>query len=207
MALSQPPENLDPDDERALIECVRAGDGKALEMLLEHHQHRVFRTACGLCRGDEDAAREITGKVLESAWRNLAAFRGESRLSTWFHTMTVNFFKNHVKSSGRRARHFVANESLDGESGGASILELQPDTRPSPREVAAANETQSALEDLAHELPEEFRVPLQMRFLEDLSYDEISEALGIPVGTVKSRINRARKQLREAVQSRKETSR
>lgn len=207
MALSQPSENLDPDDERVLIERTRAGDGKALEMLLEHHQHRVFRTACGLCRGDEDAAREVTGKVLESAWRNLGTFRGESRLSTWFHTMTVNFFKNHVKSTGRRAKHFVANEPLDGEPGGATVLEMQPDTRPSPRDVAAANETQASLEDLVHDLPEEFRVPLQMRFVEDLSYEEISEALGIPVGTVKSRINRARTQLREAVQLRKESSR
>ena len=194
--MSDPSERLDPAMEAGWIARARQGDRAALESLLAAHQDRVFRTALGLLGGNDEAAQEVAQEVLVSAFRNLQNFRGESRFATWLYRMTVNFAKNHQVAQGRRRSRFV---SLDQPT------ELDDPERPSreyaaggvsPREQAAGHEMMATLMERMQGLPEEYRSVLVLRYIEDRSYEEIAEALEIALGTVKSRVNRARAELR-----------
>jgi RNA polymerase sigma-70 factor (ECF subfamily) len=187
---------LPPDQEKLLIDKARGGDSAAMDALLSAHQDRVYRTALGLLGGDAEAAFEVAQEVLVSVFRHLEQFRGESRFSTWLYRMTVNFSKNRSVATGRRNARFV---SLDAPPKGDDE-EARPrehaTERPSPREEAAGGEMMTLLMARMEELPEEFRSVLVLRYVEDRSYEEISETLGVPLGTIKSRINRGRGELR-----------
>lgn len=194
-------ENTSPGDlanEAALIARAQAGDEAAVETLLAAHQDRVFRTALSLSGGDEEAAREIAQDVLISAYRHLAQFRGESRFSTWLYRMTVNFSKNRHVAEGRRARRFTSLDSLGPARNDEAPRPYDaPDTQPSPRTLAAGRQLLQLLFERLHLLPEEFHAVLHLRYVEDRPYEEIADLLAIPLGTVKSRINRGRRELRK----------
>lgn len=185
----------DPEAERLLVERAQQGDYLALEELLSAHQDRVFRTALGIVGGNEEAAQEVAQEVLISAFRHIQQFRGASKFSTWLYRMTVNFAKNRAVAYGRRKARFV---SLDAPAPGDE--EHAPrDHRAeqvSPREAAHGAELMELLHENLGKLTEEYRTVLVLRFIEDVSYEEIATLLAIPVGTVKSRINRARRELR-----------
>jgi RNA polymerase sigma-70 factor (ECF subfamily) len=189
-------DQLDADAERALIARAQAGDGPSLERLLAVHQDRVWRTALGMMGGDSESAWEVAQEVLVSAWRHIGQFRGGARFSTWLYRMTANFVKNHRVASGRRAARFVSMDSpVGGEEDQDRPREFS-DGAPSPRARAAGSEMLERLHECLGELPEEFRGVLAMRYIEDMGYEEIAEALDLPLGTVKSRINRGRRELR-----------
>jgi len=186
-----------PGDDQWL-EAARAGDRRALERLLSGCQDRVYRTALGYLGGNEEAAMEVAQDVLISVARNLGQFRGESRFTTWLYRMTMNYAKNHQVASNRRSARFVSlTPASTTESGDEQ--ERPRDLHAggiSAREAAAQAESVSILHARLQQLPEEFRSVLMLRFIEDQSYEEIAEALAVPVGTVKSRINRGRGELR-----------
>lgn len=189
-------ERLDPAVEAGWIARARQGDRAALESLLAAHQDRVFRTALGLLGGNEEAAREVAQEVLVSAFRNLHSFRGESRFATWLYRMTANFVKNHQVAQGRRKARFVSlDHSGDPDDPDGPAREYAAGGV-SARDQAAGNEMMAVLMERMQLLPEEYRSVLVLRYIEDRSYEEIAEALGIALGTVKSRVNRARAELR-----------
>lgn len=185
--------------ESELIDRAQNGDEAAMDILLKTHQDRVFRTALGLVGGDEEAALEIAQDVLISAFRHLHQFRGASKLSTWLYRMTVNFAKNRAVSRGRRSARFVSLSNPISSDSQERVQRDVPEDKPLPRDEAAGRETIEILRDRIAELPEEFRAALMLRYFEDLSYEEIAEALEVPIGTVKSRINRGRAELRKSM--------
>lgn len=186
----------DAVSEQVLIEKARAGDGVALESLLEMHQDRVFRTALGLVGGDEEAALEVAQEVLTSAWKHFAQFRGASKFSTWLYRMTVNFSKNRAIAQGRRAARFVSMETTVDHADPEAPQRDFADAAQSPRDQLAGQEMLQIVFARIGQLPEDFRTVMVLRYMEDRSYEEIADLLELPLGTVKSRINRGRTELR-----------
>lgn len=186
---------------RALVErCQQGGPAAqaAFDELLTAHQDAVYRAALRLM-GDPDEALELAQDVLVTAFRKIAQFRGEAKFSTWLHRITLNLARNRWKSASRRPR------ALSLETGAAS-LDLDgdeprpldaPDASPSPRRRAETQEVFDALERAIAALPEPFREVVVLRHSQDLSYEEIAQALDAQIGTVKSRLARARELLRE----------
>jgi RNA polymerase sigma-70 factor (ECF subfamily) len=189
---------MDHEQEKTLIDRARKGDRSAMDQLLAEHQDRVFRTALGLLGGNEDAACEVAQEVLVSAFRNISQFRGDARFSTWLYRMCVNYSKNWQSSDGRRRARFVSMDSgrSDPEEDDPRPMDFAAQG-PSARELAAGTELGELLQHNLARLPEEFREVLVLRYIEDASYEEIAAALNTPLGTIKSRINRARSELRK----------
>jgi RNA polymerase sigma-70 factor (ECF subfamily) len=188
-------------EEAALIEKAQRGDQAAMETLLSSHQDRVYRTVLGLVGGNAEAAFEIAQEVLVSAYRHIGQFRGASKFSTWLYRMAVNYTKNHKVARGRRDARFVSMDApRRNDSSGDEVPMDFAAEQVSAREHAAGAEMLDLLKERLGELDPDFRTVIVLRYLEDRSYEEIAEALGIPEGTVKSRINRARSELRRLMQ-------
>ncbi len=193
-------DELDPLREQQLIEQARSGDSQAMEQLLSAHQDRVYRTALSLAGGDQEAALEIAQNVLISASRSLGRFRGDARLSTWLYRMTANFRHNYETAQRRRRERFVSLDApVPGSENhdGRELHERFRASNPGPREVAEAHELEDRVTSAMQQLPAEFREALHLRYVEDLSYEEIAAILEVPAGTVKSRISRGRAELRQ----------
>lgn len=194
--MSESVEQEELERERRLLDSARAGNRPALETLLRMHQDRIYRTALSFLGGDSEGAMEVAQDVMISMAKNLSTFRGDSRLTTWLYRMTINYGKNWLAAKGRRTARFVSMEQpAHGDEEGGRTYDA-PDKAPTPREQAAISEMQALVQARLAQLPEEFRSAMILRFVEDRSYEEISEALGVPIGTVKSRINRGRAELK-----------
>ncbi len=184
------------EEERRLVERCREGDLEAFDCLLGRHQDAVYRTALRLL-GDPEEAMDLAQDVLVTAFRKIAQFRGESRVSTWLYRITVNLARNRWKSASRRPIVL----SLDGnphehdDNPGPGIQVASGN--PGPREHAAGREILEALDREVGQLEDGYREVIVLRHVENLSYDEIAEALGVNLGTVKSRLARARNLLRK----------
>jgi RNA polymerase sigma-70 factor (ECF subfamily) len=175
--------NTTPDT--GLVLAARAGDARAMETLLGRH-FAMVRAVChriaGASRDGDDATQEAMIRIV----RGIDRFDGRSSFSTWAYRIASNSALDELRRRGRRpALHLVD----DGE-------------RPDPvdelaeRTVTASGDRE-AVQQALQQLPEDFRIPVVLRDVADLDYDEIAESLGIPIGTVKSRIARGRRQLVE----------
>lgn len=190
-----PAGDLDPAHERDLVSRAQAGDEAALEALLSACQDRVYRTALRFSAGDEESAAELAQEVLVAAYRKIRKFRGDSRLHTWLYRITANLAKNRYVVQNRERKRF---SSLDAPLGDDSGRPRDfADSGVDPRQAAAGREMFELLQQRLDDLEPEWREVIVLRFFEDQSYEEIAEALDLPLGTVKSRISRARKALRE----------
>ena len=154
--------------EQQWIARARHGDADAFEQLVVAYEGPVYRLALRMCGSAEDA-REVTQDAFLAAWRGLPAFRGDSRFSSWLYRLTTNAAIDFL----RREKHHLGNLPL----------EEAPE--------------QEALQRALDQLSPEHRQVLLLRVVQQLSYDEIAQALSLESGTVKSRISRARRQLRE----------
>jgi RNA polymerase sigma-70 factor, ECF subfamily len=165
------------DDE--LLDRFRAGDGTAFDEIVAAHERRVFAIAIRICRHHEDA-RDVTQDVFVTALRTLRGFRGEAQLSTWLHRVTVNASLDLVRKRSRRE--------------GPSVEEMDdaPTDEPGPEAEAIgsvrAREVHRALGRIA---PDQ-RAVIVLHDLQGLDYAEVAASLDVPVGTVKSRLHRAR---------------
>ena len=185
-----------PDPDLLLVRMAKEGNQDALQTLLEMHQDRIFRTALGLTGGNEDAATEIAQNVMISVFRHIQQFRGDSKFTTWVYRMTVNFAKNFLMAEGRHKARFVSMNSRDSRDSSSRASQQVALEAPRPSDLASGTEMIDILQQRIESLPEDFRSVLVLRYMEDLSYEEISNALELPLGTVKSRINRGRAELR-----------
>lgn len=177
-------------DDAFLVEQCRAGDEEACEALVRQYQERVFALISRMT-GDPDRVEDIAQEVFLKAFRSLKSFRGGSRFYTWLYRITVNTVLNTMRSQGRRQE-----TSLDAMGG----LEVQADADMEPAEVTARLELARRVREAIDQLEEPYRVIVYLRELEDLSYEEIAEVVELPVGTVKSRLFRARQQLKGLLQ-------
>ena len=175
--------------EQRLVAAARGGDEGAFETLVRLYEKRVFALAVRMCGSREDAA-EASQEAFLAAWQGLAFFRGESSFSTWLYRLTSNACVDLLRREGRHRA--AAGPSLDDEEAGLDV----PDQTLSPQDEAERRELREAIDRGLEALTPEHRQVLVLREMHQLSYDEIADVLSLDVGTVKSRISRARKQLR-----------
>ena len=180
-----------PDDAE-LLERFRAGDAAAFGEIVDRYERRVFAIAIRICRHHEDA-RDVTQDVFVTALRTLTSFRGDAQLSTWLHRVAVNASLDLVRRRGRR------------EGPGLEEVGDQPAAEPGPESTAIdavrAREVHRALGRIAVDQ----RAVIVLHDLQGLDYSEVAETLEVPVGTVKSRLHRARLALARELGHLKET--
>ena len=171
-------------DDPGYIARLRAGEARAFEELVRTHQDRLFGVALRML-GNPAEAEEVTQEAFVRAHRALGEFRGDARLATWLYAIISRLCLTRLGSGERRAvRH--------GEEG---LLRLRHPDR-GPERAAEQGELESALYRAIAELPEERRAVVVLRDLEGLSYEEIARVLGLELGTVRSRLHRARMDLK-----------
>lgn len=185
----------------ALVRLAQGGNRQAMEDLIRLYQDRVWRRARYRI-GDPDEASEVAQEVFLICFRKLNQFRGESHFWTWLARITDNQVRNRLGWWRRRrqAQTFSLQELWQGDEEETQQEWDPPDPAPSPRQQAAGREVVGALEAKLGELSPEHREVLLLRFADGLSYEEIAEQLEVELGTVKSRINRARAELRQKME-------
>jgi RNA polymerase sigma-70 factor (ECF subfamily) len=191
-----PPE----DTEARLVERLIARDERAFNDVVRAYERRIFALALRML-GDRAEAEDLAQEVFVQVFKAIGTFRGESKLSTWIYRIAVNLTKNRTKYL--RVRHTGEQDELtaieermavgDGKRSTVSRVER-------PDEMMAGRETEQVVRRAILELEPSFRECLVLRDVEDLSYEEIGAITGLPEGTVKSRIFRARGQLKEIVE-------
>lgn len=152
----------------------------------------VWRLARRLTDSEDDAL-EASQEIFLRIWRGLAGFRGEAKLSTWVFQVAWNYLRRYRRQRAGRAPTVSLAED------GTALVEGLADDAPGPHRTAVASDLLDRVEEAIAGLPEPARVVLWLRDGEDLSYEEIARVLDVPIGTVRSRLARARAALREAV--------
>jgi RNA polymerase sigma-70 factor (ECF subfamily) len=180
-------------DEAELVTELQSGSDAAFDWLVTYYHASVFNLAYGIL-GDAADAADVTQEVFLRAFRGIHGFRRGSSLKTWLYRISVRQALNHRRWFWRHHRNQV---SIDVEEPGKSpALELK-DGEATPFEQLAARETQAAVRNGLARVPDLFRSAVILRDLEGLSYEEVAEVLEVSVGTVKSRILRGRRMLKE----------
>lgn len=178
--------------EWALIQRVLAGEQKAFELLVVRYQKRIERLVTRMVR-DPDLASDITQDVFLSAYRSLRQFRGDAQFYTWLHRIAVNTAYKALQAKKRDPVVFLSELLPENDTAEETFLEKQELTsQDTPEAVVAARQIADAVEAAIGSLPREYRQAWELREMEGLSYEEIAELAEIPVGTVRSRIFRAR---------------
>lgn len=178
------------EEEAAVIKRILEGDINAFELLMTAYEKNVYNLALRMCSNPEDAA-DMTQEAFIKAYNSLPSFRGDSKFSVWLYRIVSNVCLDFLRKQKRRPSVSLSLEDESGES-----VELQiPDESASPHKLLEQKLSREAVRRGLNELPPEHRQILILRELQGLSYDEISESLGLESGTVKSRIFRARKKL------------
>ena len=181
--------------EKEIIEKAARGNREAFGELVGRYQQKALALSCRLCGNPEDGA-DAAQEAFLSAWRNLPAFRGDATFSTWLYRLVSNASMDILRRRQRRDAH--AGSSLDDEENPFDA----PDPAPAPQEIAERRELRQALQDALNALSPERREVLILREIHQLSYEEIADALSLDIGTVKSRIHRAREALRKILTER-----
>lgn len=184
---------IDAQLEMLLVRKVLSGDRRAFTQMVRMYQDFIFDLTFRLL-GDESEAEDVAQEVFSAVYRNLATFKGESRLSTWMFRIAKNHCLNRLKYLGRRERG--RRVPIDDVPEG--VLEL-PGGPKAPDRALQDREEQQLVEEALETLDEEHRLLVVLRDVEGMSYEEIAAVTEQPEGTVKSRLHRARAQLAEAV--------
>lgn len=177
-----------PDDtDQELVRRVQAGDQTAFNLLVLKYQHRVLKLV-GRFVNDAAEAEDVAQEAFLKAYRALASFRGDSAFYTWLYRIAINTAKNALVSQRRRPVDFDLDlQDPDQYDRHAKLKESD-----TPEGVLLTEEIRAVVEEAMEQLPEDLRTAIVLRELEGLSYEEIAEAMDCPVGTVRSRIFRAR---------------
>ena len=179
------------DSDLALVERANAGDTRAFELLVIKYQRRIERLVGRMVR-DVDLVQDITQETFIRAYKALHQFRGEAQFYTWLYRIAVNTAKKSLMEMRRSpiiTESALHNRSDDDET---SVIEQELITQETPETVLAAQEIAQAVNAAMEALPEDLRQAVTLREIEGLSYEEISQAMDCPIGTVRSRIFRAR---------------
>lgn len=174
-----------------LVRAAAKGDESAFGELVRLHEQKVYNLALRLCGSPEDAA-DVTQEAFLSAWKGLPSFRGEAGFSTWLYRLASNASIDLL----RRTKRQRGEISLDGGDAGINAV----DPAPTPQDRAERAELRQAVADGLRQLGDNHRQALILREMQELSYEEIASVLDVDLGTVKSRISRARGSLRKILQ-------
>ncbi|MCA1643479.1 MAG: sigma-70 family RNA polymerase sigma factor [Acidobacteria bacterium] len=172
-----------------IVERAQAGDAEAFGEIVLRWERRIFALAYGILGREEDA-RDATQETFTAAFRNLSGFRGDAKVSSWLHRIAVNQCITRQRRAKVRGETSLEAEQEDGGAQFASPSEARPD------EQTEGRERSEAVRRAVNSLPPELRSVVVMKEFEDLTFQEIASALGVPLSTVKSRLYTALKQLR-----------
>lgn len=181
------------NNEQALLNKCKNGDVQAFEELVCLYERKVYTLAYRMMGNPEDA-NDLAQEAFLRAFRAIGSFRGDSSFSTWLSHIVTNLCRDEL-----RKRYRISVESLDQEVclGYSEVKKQIPSAEPTPDEIYEKRELQQEIQELLSTLSPEFRLALILRDIQGFSYQEIAEQMECSLGTVKSRINRARNYLKE----------
>ena len=187
--------------ERALVERARAGDADAFRDLVERQQNAVFRLAMRILSCDRSRAEDICQEVFLRVFRGLPRFTCEVSFGAWVHTIALNICRSEIRSVRTLKRGAHRTLSLDAPIGDDDSRHIDPPSHfVDPGDRADQLDFGQQVRRAIAQLPDEFRDAVVLRDVQDLGYDEISAILGVPIGTVRSRIHRGRVQLQRLLE-------
>jgi RNA polymerase sigma-70 factor (ECF subfamily) len=173
--------------DQALVERVQRGDKTAFDVLVRKYQHKVVKLISRYVR-DQSEVYDVAQEAFIKAYRALPKFRGDSAFYTWMYRIAINTAKNYLVAQGRRL------PNVDIEAQEAEQFEGESDLKEyaTPEHMLLRDEVESTIYSAIEQLPQDLRTAITLREIEGMSYEEIAEAMACPVGTVRSRIFRAR---------------
>ena len=195
----------DREIDRQLVERAQRGDKHAFELLVQKYQRKLARLLSRFIR-DPAEVEDVTQEAFIKAYRALPAFRGDSAFYTWLYRIGINTAKNYLMALSRRAPTSteVGAEEAEGFEEGEQLRDIN-----TPESMLLSNEIAETVNSTIEKLPEELRTAIQLREIEGMSYEDIAKVMDCPIGTVRSRIFRAREaiaeQLRPLLGTRKDT--
>ena len=183
----------DREIDRQLVARAQRGDKRAFELLVEKYQRKLARLLSRFIR-DPAEVEDVTQDAFIKAYRALPAFRGDSAFYTWLYRIGINTAKNYLMAMGRRAPTSteVEADEAEGFEEGEQLRDIN-----TPESVLLSNEIAETVNSTIEKLPEELRTAIQLREIEGMSYEEIAKVMDCPIGTVRSRIFRAREAIAE----------
>ena len=180
------------DIDQALVERVQKGDKKAFDILVLKYQQRVMHILSRYVR-DSSEVQDLAQETFIKAYRALATFRGDSAFYTWVYRIAINTAKNFIVAQGRRPpRDDIEASEAEQYTNADGLRE-----HGSPEKILLKDEIAEMVFSTIEELPEDLKMAITLREIEGLSYEEISETMSCPIGTVRSRIFRARETIDE----------
>ena len=175
--------------DKQLVERVQRGDKQAFDLLVLKYQHRIIKLVSRYIRDPSDAL-DVAQDAFLKAYRALPNFRGESAFYTWLYRIAINTAKNYLVM---QSRHLLETEvNPESEEGEQFELESTLKEYSTPENMVLTDEIQATIVAAIDDLPDDLRTAILLREVEGLSYEEIANVMGCPVGTVRSRIFRAR---------------
>jgi RNA polymerase sigma-70 factor (ECF subfamily) len=192
----------DREIDRQLVERAQRGDKQAFSLLVEKYQRKLARLLSRFIR-DPAEVEDVTQEAFIKAYRALPAFRGDSAFYTWLYRIGINTAKNYLMALGRRAPTSteVEAEEAEGYDEGEQLRDIN-----TPESLLLSQEIAETVNATIEKLPEELRKAIQMREIEGMSYEDIAQAMDCPIGTVRSRIFRAREAIAEQLRPLLDTS-
>ena len=173
--------------DQALVEQVQRGDKQAFDILVLKYQNKIIQLVNRYVH-DSDEARDVAQEAFIKAYRAIGRFRGDSAFYTWLYRIAINTAKNYLVASGRRPpRSDIDAQDAEQYEGASGLREYA-----TPERLLLKDEIQTAIAEAIDDLPEDLRTAITLRELEGLSYEEIAQTMDCPIGTVRSRIFRAR---------------
>ena len=182
------------ESDQQLVARVQSGDKRAFEVLVLKYQHRIYSLISRFVR-DSDEVQDVAQEAFIKAYRALGSFRGDSAFYTWLYRIAINTAKNYLVSRSRRPRGVdLGIEDAEQLEVAASLRDIA-----GPEALLMTEELEQAVNTAIRNLPDDLRTALTLREFEGLSYEEIAEVMACPVGTVRSRIFRAREAVDSAI--------
>lgn len=182
------------ETDQQLVARVQGGDARAFDMLVLKYQHKIFGLISRYVR-DADEVQDVAQEAFIKAYRALPKFRGDSAFYTWLYRIAINTAKNHLVSRSRRPPGSdVELEDAEYYEGGGALRDIE-----NPENTLFGNELKAVVERSISELPDDLRTAVTLREFDGLSYEDIAEIMDCPVGTVRSRIFRAREAIDQKV--------
>ena len=178
------------EDEQKLITECRQGDRQAFNRLIMRYQHLVYNFLYRLGSGSHDV-EDLAQEVFIKVFRSLRSLKDSGQFKSWLHKIAVRVYIDDLRRRTRLQDHIVADER---------VLEIQADPQAGPAQTLERQEMQQVLQEAVERLPEEFRLAIVLREIQELSYDEIAATLKCSPGTVRSRIFRGRQLLRKMLE-------